>query len=43
VWEPGLEVILPPDNDLALFLTTSLGPPVYSDDELDVFELDTGV
>jgi len=38
-WEPGLAMVIPPDNALHDFFATTLGEPVYRDRELVAFEV----
>ena len=38
-WEPGLSMVIPPDNTLHDFFATTLGEPVYRDQKLVAFEI----
>ena len=38
-WEPGLSMVIPPDNSLHDFFATTLGEPVYRDEKLVAFEV----
>jgi len=38
-WEPGLAMVIPPDNTLHDFFASTLGEPVYRDRQLVAFEV----